>query len=92
MIMVLARIAIPLVISFRQRAFDGLAMKNLRDGLTAQEAYYTKAESYVSCIGDDCVETLPSFHLESTVHLGFRIEQSNEGETVGGVSCSSSCN
>lgn len=46
---VLAAIAIPQFMLYRQHAFDGLAQSDLRNVVTAEEAYFTANGSYVSC-------------------------------------------
>lgn len=75
--------------ALRQRAFDIRAMQTLREGLISQEAYYISAQEYVPCVGDECASTLPNFRIAETVHIGFRIENDPEGESLYGVSCSS---
>jgi type IV pilus assembly protein PilA len=45
---VLAAIAIPQFASYRSRAFDVAAMSDLRNAMTAQEAYYVDNEMYTS--------------------------------------------
>jgi type IV pilus assembly protein PilA len=45
---VLAAIAIPQFASYRSRAFDAAAQADLRNAMTAQEAYFTDNETYSS--------------------------------------------
>lgn len=46
---VLAAIAIPQFMLYRQHAFDGLAQSDLRNVVTAEEAYFSANGTYVSC-------------------------------------------
>ncbi len=45
---ILAAIAIPQFASYRSRAFDAAAMSDLRNAMTAQEAYFIDYETYSS--------------------------------------------
>ncbi|GIW43170.1 MAG: hypothetical protein KatS3mg077_0452 [Candidatus Binatia bacterium] len=46
---VLAAIAIPQFMLYRQHAFDGLAQGDLRNAVTAEEAYFSANGTYISC-------------------------------------------
>lgn len=49
---ILAAIAIPQFTAYRQRGFNAACQSDLRNGATAQEAYYTDSQSYTSAIAD----------------------------------------
>ena len=46
---VLAAIAIPQFVLYRQHAYDGLAQGDLRNAISAEEAHYSSFESYIPC-------------------------------------------
>jgi type IV pilus assembly protein PilA len=48
---ILAAIAIPQFALYRQRGFDARAEGDLRNGATAEEAYFVDASEYGSCSG-----------------------------------------
>jgi len=59
---VLAAIAIPQFLTYRQRSFDGMAEADLRNAATAEEAYYINHFVYVSCsTAPDCKSKLPGY-------------------------------
>lgn len=49
---ILAAIAIPQFAAYRQRAFDARANSDVRNAMTAQEAYFVDNESYTSTVAD----------------------------------------
>ncbi len=49
---ILAAIAIPQFQRYRERAFDARAQSDLRNLMTAQEAYFVDNESYTSTLND----------------------------------------
>ncbi len=59
---ILAAIAIPQFAAYKVRAHNAQAKSDLRNGITAEEAYYVDEDEYVSC-GDPttCETTLPGF-------------------------------
>ena len=57
---ILAAIAIPQFASYRQRAFDSRAQSDLRNAMTAQEAYFADTEEYTSS-----ESSLPGFDAAS---------------------------
>lgn len=64
---ILAAIAIPQFAAYRQRAFDSRAQSDLRNVMTAQEAYFADQEAYASAVG-----SLPGFDaVSSGVSLTF---------------------
>ena len=57
---ILAAIAIPQFAAYRERGFDARAKSDLRNGATAEEAYYADQEVYVACANAaGCVTSLP---------------------------------
>ena len=61
-IMVLAAIAIPQFAAYRQRANDAVAESDLRNSITAQEAFFIDYSEYKDCVSPfDCELTLPGF-------------------------------
>jgi len=66
---IVAAIAIPQFAEYRQRAFNSRAVSDLRNGITAQEAYYVDEEDYVTC-ASPCAD-LPGFTQSSGVTTGF---------------------
>ncbi len=49
---ILAAIAIPQFAAYRQRAFDSRAQSDLRNAMTAQEAYFVDNEAYTGTNAD----------------------------------------
>ncbi|MCB0324560.1 MAG: hypothetical protein KDD69_13350 [Bdellovibrionales bacterium] len=64
---VLAAIAVPQFKEYRARAYDARAQSDLRNAMTAQEAYFLDFESYSAS-----VERLPGFVLSEGVNLAVR--------------------
>ena len=62
---ILAAIAIPQFALYRVRAFNIVAKSDLRNAITAEEAYYVDNEAYLGCASvDDCDDDatgLPGF-------------------------------
>ncbi|MBI3781765.1 MAG: prepilin-type N-terminal cleavage/methylation domain-containing protein [Deltaproteobacteria bacterium] len=59
---VLAAIAIPQYVLYKQNAYDGIAQSDLRNAISAEEAYYSKNETYVSCAdAPSCMLTLHGY-------------------------------
>jgi prepilin-type N-terminal cleavage/methylation domain-containing protein len=57
---ILAAIAIPQFAEYRQRGFDSRAKSDLRNGATAEEAYFADQERYVGCTtASGCATSLP---------------------------------
>lgn len=64
---VLAAVAIPQFMLYRQHAFDGLAQGDLRNAVTAEEAYFSANGSYVSCdSASDCQSKLHGYTKSDT--------------------------
>ena len=75
---ILAAIAIPQFEQYRLRAFDKRAMSDLRNAISAQEAYFADNEIYVTCTDSACIGTLPGFARSADV----RIEQTHNSSTA----------
>jgi len=83
---ILAAIAIPQFAEYKTRAFNSRAQTDLRNGLTAEEAYFVDHEQYAACdSGTTCASTLPGFVLSDDVELSFGIN--GDGSGYGGSSC-----
>jgi prepilin-type N-terminal cleavage/methylation domain-containing protein len=68
---ILAAIAIPQFAEYKTRAFNSRAQSDLRNGLTAEEAYFVDHESYASCSDSTCNTTLPGFGKSDGVTISF---------------------
>ncbi|MBX3023546.1 prepilin-type N-terminal cleavage/methylation domain-containing protein [bacterium] len=66
---VLAAIALPQVLSYRQIAFDAQAKSDLRNAANAQEAYFLIEGDYLDCANATCASQLPDFRLSNTVSI-----------------------
>ena len=66
---VLAAIALPQILSYRQTAFDALAKSDLRNAANAQEAYFLIEGDYLDCSNALCASQLPNFRLSNTVSI-----------------------
>jgi len=83
---ILAAIAIPQFAEYKTRAFNSRAQSDLRNGLTAEEAYFVDAEAYADCSDTGCATTLPGFVLSDAVSISFNAQGSNNDE-FSGESC-----
>lgn len=83
---ILAAIAIPQFAEYKQRAFNSRSQSDLRNGLTAQEAYFVDEEEYAACAGAACATDLPGFVISENVDISFI---SPDGDEYGGASCHS---
>ena len=64
----LAAIAIPQFSEYRARAYDARAESDLRNLVSAEEAYFTDNESYASCANATCeAPGLPGFERSNGV-------------------------
>lgn len=66
---VLAAIALPQILSYRQVAFDAQAKSDLRNAANAQEAYFLIEGDYLDCSNSTCASQLPDFRLSNTVSI-----------------------
>ncbi|HVN85627.1 MAG TPA: prepilin-type N-terminal cleavage/methylation domain-containing protein [Candidatus Binatia bacterium] len=78
---ILAALAIPQYSSYRQKAFDAMAMADLRDAATAEEAYFTYNGVYASCTTPCSV--LPS---KLTPSQGVTVVMTSLGQSFTGTS------
>ena len=74
---ILASIAIPAFADYKKRAFNARAQSDLRNILTAEEAYFTDEESYTICNGTGCETILPGFVLSDGVDIDIGTETGN---------------
>lgn len=80
---ILAAIAIPQFAEYKTRAFNSRAQSDLRNGLTAEEAYFVDNEHYATCDTDDCNTILPGFTLSADVEIAYSAQGDNEEEYAG---------
>lgn len=66
---VLAVIALPQILTYRQTAFDAQAKSDLRNAANAQEAYFLIEGDYLDCSNMTCDTELPDFRLSNTVSI-----------------------
>ena len=66
---VLAAIALPRFMGFRQTAIDARAKSDLRNAANAEEAYFVGTGDYLSCADDVCKNLLPDFRLSPGVSI-----------------------
>ena len=85
---ILAAIAIPQFAEYKTRAFNSRAQSDLRNGLTAEEAYFVDNEQYAACADGACSGTLPGFTLSEGVSIDFISGGSGNSE-FSGESCHS---
>jgi len=64
---ILSSIAIPAFTDYKKRAFNTMALSDLRNGITSQEAYFADNEVYAECENDQCESILPGFVLSDGV-------------------------
>ncbi len=83
---ILAAIAIPQFAEYKTRAFDSRAQTDLRNGLTAEEAYFVDHEQYAACSGATCATDLPGFVLSQGVQLQYTIGGTGNSKFAG-ASC-----
>ena len=86
---ILAAIAIPQFSDYKKKAFNGRAQTDLRNGITAEEAYFVDNEAYATCTSSDCATNLPGFVLSDGVSLDFAAADSGGGTAneFSGASC-----
>lgn len=69
---ILAAIAIPQFSEYRARGFDARARSDLRNGATAEEAYFASNEAYVTCAdAGACAAALPGFAASTGTTISF---------------------
>ena len=82
---ILAAIAIPQFSDYKTRAFNSRAQSDLRNGLTAEEAYFVDAQTYLACTATVCTASLPGFVLSENVQLNMVINTG--GTEFTGATC-----
>lgn len=65
---ILSAIAIPQYSEYRINAFNAMAQSDLRNVVSAEEAYYSDNEIYQAC-SNDCDTILPGFKFSDGVDL-----------------------
>ena len=85
---ILAAIAIPQFAEYKTRAFNSRAQSDLRNGLTAEEAYFVDNEKYATCNGSGCATTLPGFVLSDGVSIDLA-SAGTANQEFSGASCHS---
>jgi type IV pilus assembly protein PilA len=75
---IIAAVALPQFAVYRQRGYDARANSDLRNAATAEEAYYTTYEKYVSLslTGPASSPKLPGLNVSATVEM----EMTNNGD------------
>lgn len=68
-ISVLASIAIPQYQSYKKRAFDTLALSDLRSAALSEEAYFFDYQAYSSCQNQSCLQLPGLAKLSKGVEL-----------------------
>lgn len=69
---ILAAIAIPQFIAYRQRGYDARAISDLRNAANSEEAYFSANGEYADCDDLACQATLPDFRLSPEVTVAMR--------------------
>ncbi len=80
---ILAAIAIPQFAEYKTRAFNSRAQSDLRNALTAEEAYFVDNEEYAACADAACSTTLPGFVLSEDVSISMIVGGSANDEFAG---------
>lgn len=70
---ILAAIAIPQFAEYRRRAFDARAQSDLRNAMTAEEAYFVDHEEYTATATD-----LPGFESSNGVTVSLAVAGGNQ--------------
>lgn len=79
---ILAAIAIPQYAEYRQNAFNARAQSDLRNAISAEEAYYADNEIYIQCSDAGCNgPVLPGFSLSDGVNLDMAAASGGQGFT-----------
>jgi type IV pilus assembly protein PilA len=87
---ILAAIAIPQFAAYRQRGFDARANSDLRNGATAEEAYFATNLAYVdsSCTGPGAWATIPAAECSDTVTGSITADNTAGAEAFTGTATS----
>ncbi|HMO02581.1 MAG TPA: type II secretion system protein [Oligoflexia bacterium] len=81
---ILAAIAGPRYISYKQSAYDSRSQLDLRNGAAAEEAYFADNEIYFDCENDECL-SMAGFQRSNAVEIEF---SSNSGTHLTGTAYS----
>lgn len=73
---------------YRQRAFNAVTREDLKNSISAQEAYYADGQTYLSCAtAEDCATDLPGFRPSRDTSSGtpqnsiFRHQARQDGQS-----------
>lgn len=80
-IALLAAIAIPQFNAYRIRSFNALALNDLRNMVTAQEALYSSEEIYEACENAACL-AIPGFQLSGDVDISVELVEADAFEAT----------
>jgi prepilin-type N-terminal cleavage/methylation domain-containing protein len=80
---VLAAIAIPHFLGFRQTAVDARARSDLRNAANAEEAYFVAIGDYLTCTDDVCKNQLPDFRLSPGVSISMSANNGSQPTFLG---------
>ena len=94
---ILAAIAIPQFATYRQKGYDARAESDIRNGATAEEAYFASNGTYLdlaSTSGPSRPTTLPGFSISDTVSVQYSNSNGNyfTGTTKSGLGSGVTCN
>jgi len=78
---ILAAIAIPQFAAYKVRAFNSRSESDVRNLVTAEEAYYVDNEVYAACADDACPGTLPGFNESNNVEISAALLGAGDGFT-----------
>lgn len=85
---VLAAIAIPRFMGFRQTAIDARAKSDLRNAANAEEAYFVGVGDYLTCSDDVCKNQLPDFRLSPGVSISMSANNGSQPTFLGTAAAS----
>ncbi|MFH1982590.1 MAG: prepilin-type N-terminal cleavage/methylation domain-containing protein [Pseudomonadota bacterium] len=77
---ILAAIAIPNFVSYRQRSYDAASLSDMKNMMTAQEAYFVDDMTYKTFAATTGTVALPALSLTKNVSLA--LTGSNSGYTM----------
>jgi prepilin-type N-terminal cleavage/methylation domain-containing protein len=83
---ILAAVAIPQYVVYRQRGYDARANSDLRNAAVSEEAYFTSAGEYASCSDNGCQTTLPNFRMSPDVNIEMTAENTDDPTFTGTAS------
>lgn len=77
---ILAAIAIPQFSAYRKRSFNAIAVSDLRNAATAQEAYYVEYRSYANSY--EALAKRPDFYTSADIKLNVNGDQNGYAMTA----------